>query len=205
MIFGFIACLFFFQHANAAQTSISEIYLGSREGDPASLVENVSTIHGDYSEVEVDVTVASPDSLVLSKFYSSRDILPIATFGGWRFNPQCLLTMQKDPKGKTYSTAEGKFERTFVYLGNPDGSILTYVGWRNITNANKRVLFKVDAEMECAGIANTARGDVGAWTNLKNNELYYNLQNDTFELSLCTEGKRFYIKNPSGNFYSITH
>jgi RHS repeat-associated protein len=205
IIFGFIACLFFFQHANAAQTSISEIYLGSREGDPASLVENVSTIHGDYTEVEVDVTVASPDSLVLSRFYSSRDTLPIATFGGWRFNPQCFLTMQKDPKGKTYSTAEGKFERTFVYLGNPDGSILTYVGWRNITNANKRVLFKVDAEMECAGIANTARGDVGAWTNLKNNELYYNPQNDTFELSLCTEGKRFYIKNQAGNFYSITH
>jgi len=204
-IAGFIASLVFFQYANADLTSLSEIYLGSREGDPASFVENVSTIHGDYTEVEVDVTVASPDSLVLSRFYSSRDTLPIATFGGWRFNPQCFLTVQKDPKDKTYSTAEGEFERTFVYLGNPDGSVLTYVGWRNITYANKHVHFKIDAEMECAGIANTARGDVGAWTNLKNNELYYNPQNDTFELSLCNEGKRFYIKNPSGNFYSITH
>lgn len=79
------------------------------------------------------------------------------------------------------------------------------MGWKNTTNAAKRVLFKIDAEMECAGIANTARGDVGAWTNLKNNELYYNPQNDSFELALCTEGKRFYVKNPSGNFYSITH
>jgi hypothetical protein len=153
----------------SAQTSISEIYLRSREGDRASLVENVSTIHGDYTEVEVDVTVASPDSLVLSRFYSSRDTLPIATFGGWRFNPQCFLTMQKDPKGKTYSSAEGKFERTFVFVGHHDGSILTYVGWRNTTNPSGCVLFKIDAEMECAGIANTARGDIGAWTNLKNN------------------------------------
>jgi len=95
----------------AAQASISEIYLGSREGDPASIVENVSTIHGDYTEVEVDLTVASPDSLILSRFYSSRDTLQIASLGGWRFNPHCFLKMQKDPKGKGYSSAEGKFER----------------------------------------------------------------------------------------------
>lgn len=200
-----IACLFCLQPVEAVQTSISEVYLGSREGDPASLVENVSTINGDYTEIEVDVSVAAPDSLILSRFYSSRDTLAIASFGGWRFNPHCFLTMQKDPCSKTYSSAEGKFERTFVYLGNPDGSILTYIGWRNTTNTTKPVVFKIDAKKECAGIANTARGDVGAWTNLKNNELLYNPQNDSFELSLCTEGKRFYIKNPTGNFYFITH
>lgn len=61
LILGFVACLFYFQYANA-QASISEIYLGSREGDPASLVENVSTIHGDYTEVEVDLVVTAPDS-----------------------------------------------------------------------------------------------------------------------------------------------
>lgn len=205
LILGFITSLFCFQHVDATLTSMSEIYLGSREGDPGSIVENVSTIHGDYTEVEVDLTVASPDSLILSRFYSSRDTLPIASLGGWRFNPQCFLTMQKDPKGKTYSSAEGKFERTFVYVGNPDGSILTYVGWKNVTNPSKSVLFKIDAEMECVGIANTARGDIGAWTNWKNNELYYNPQNDSFELLLCTEGKRFYVKNPTENFYFITH
>src|SRR5262245_16137210 len=116
--FALIACIFCFLQAQAAQTSISEIYLGSRESDPASLVENVSTIHGDYTVVAVDVTVAAPDSLVLSRFYSSRDTLQVATFGGWRFNPHCFLTMQKDPKDKGYSTTEGKFERTFVYVGN---------------------------------------------------------------------------------------
>ncbi|MGB7128510.1 MAG: RHS repeat-associated core domain-containing protein [Candidatus Rhabdochlamydia sp.] len=202
LILSFIACLFCFQHANAAQTSV---YLGSREGDPTSLVENVSTIHGDYTEIEVDLVVTAPDSLILSRFYSSRDTFQVATFGGWRFNPQCFLTMQKDPKGKTYSSAEGTFERTFVYVGNSNGSILTYVGWRNITNPTKRSLFEIDAEIESAGIANTARGNVGAWTNLKNNKLYYDPQTDSFELLLCTEGKRFYVKSPTENFYCITH
>lgn len=190
--------------APASHVPLSEIYLGSREGDPASIVENVSTIHGDYTEVEVDVTVSSPDTLVLSRFYSSKDTLSVATFGGWRFNPHCFLRTQKDLKAKTYSSSEGTFERTFAYVGNPDGSILTYVGWKNLTNPSKRILFKLDPEEACMGMANTARGDVGAWTNLKNNALYYNPQDDSFELLLCTEGKRFYAKN-STDCYFITH
>ena len=133
-----IALITFFHSIDAADSPISQIYLGSRESDPHSLFENVSTIHGDYTEVEVDVTVPSPDSLVLSRFYSSNDTLHIATFGGWRFNPQCFLTMQKDPCGKSYSTREGTFERTLVYAGNPDGTILPYVGWKNTTNCTNQ-------------------------------------------------------------------
>src|SRR5271154_5345863 len=109
-LIGLVLGLFCFGNAIASEKSLSNVYFGSREGDPASLVENVSTIHGDYTEVEVDLTVPSPDSLTLSRFYSSRDTIETATFGGWRFNPQCFLSIRKDPKGKTYTTAEGKFE-----------------------------------------------------------------------------------------------
>jgi len=200
----FIACLFCIQHINAAPTSISEIYLGSREGDPASIVENVSTIHGDYSEVEVDVTVPAPDSLILSRFYSSRDILQTATLGGWRFNPHCFLTVQKDPCGKNYSTAEGKFERTFVYVGNPDGSILTYIGWKNASSP-KKAFFKIDAESETVGIANTAKGTISSWTNLKNNELYFNPQTNSFALNGCSGVKRVYVKHPSTELYLLSY
>ena len=90
----------FTQHVLAKESPLSSVYLGSRENDPESLVQNVSTIHGDYTELEVDLTVSSPDSLVLSRFYSSRDTIQTATFGGWRFNPQCFLSIRKDPKGK---------------------------------------------------------------------------------------------------------
>ncbi len=186
------------------EASTSQIYLGSRESDPASLVENVSTIHGDYTEVEVDLTVSSPDSLVLSRFYTSRDTLQTANFGGWRFNPHCFLSIQKDPKDKPYTTSEGKFERTYVYVGNPDGAILTYVGWQNTTNPSKKSLFKIDPEGEVVGIANTAKGTISCWTNLKNNELYFDPQTNSFELFLCSEGKRFYSKHPSLDVYFIT-
>ncbi len=71
-LLGLVLGFFCFQNAIAKESSLSSVYLESREGDPASLVENVSTIHGDYSEIEVDLTVPAPDSLVLSRFYSSR-------------------------------------------------------------------------------------------------------------------------------------
>lgn len=200
-VFNLISSLLCLQGLEA---STSQVYLGSRESDPASLVENVSAIHGDYAEVEVDLTVSSPDSLVLSRFYSSRDTLQTASFGGWRFNPHCFLSIQKDPKGESYTTAEGKFERAYVYVGNPDGTILTYVGWQNTTNPSKKSLFKIDPEGEVAGIANTAKGTISCWTNLKNNELYFDPQTNSFELLLCSEGKRSYSKHPSLDVYFIT-
>ncbi len=203
-LIGLVLSLFVVQTAIANESPLSSIYLGSREGDPASIVENVSTIHGDYTEIEVDLTVSSPDSLVLSRFYSSRDTFQTASFGGWRFNPHCFLSVQKDPKGKSYTNAEGKFERTYVYVGNPDGTILTYVGWQNTTSPSKKTLFRIDPEQQSAGIANTAKGRISCWTNLKNNELYFDSQTNSFELLLCSEGKRFYSKHHLLDIYFIT-
>lgn len=74
---------FSFQQLLAKEDFLS--LLGSREGDPSSIVENVSTIHGDYSESEIDLIVFGPDSLILSRFYSSRDSLFTVSLGGWRF------------------------------------------------------------------------------------------------------------------------
>ena len=124
-----LCCLL--QNAIAKESSLSSIYMGSREGDPASFVENVNVIHGDYSEIEVDLKVTAPDSLILSRFYSSRDTSQTAILGGWRFNPHCFLSVQKDSKRKIHSPAEGELESFSAYVGNPDGSILTYVGWLN--------------------------------------------------------------------------
>ena len=52
-LLGVIVSFFCFQHAFSEQ-SFNTIFVGSREGDPESLVKNVSTIHGDYSELEND-------------------------------------------------------------------------------------------------------------------------------------------------------
>ncbi len=162
--------------------------------DPESIVENVSTINGDYSDYEIDLNILGPDSLVLSRYYSSRaPLLGRASLGGWHFNPHCFLSIQKEALAKTYTTAEGKFDYIHILIGTDEGSLLTYAGWRNTTNPNARSLFKVDL----LGLANTARGNINALTNLKNNELYFNSPSNSYELFLSSGGKRFYAPSPS--------
>nr|NGX37314.1 tRNA nuclease WapA [Chlamydiota bacterium] len=193
----------FFVFQNAIANDFSITLLGSKEGDPASIVENVSTIHGDYSEVEIDLIVSGPDPLILSRFYTSNDNVTVTNLGGWRFYPQSVLSVQKGPKKKTYSTADEKFDRTYVNVGTTEGSILTYVGWQSTTNPKAKTLFKVDVEDQVFCLANTARGNIHAWTNQKNNELYFHAEDNIFELNLSSGGKRFHVKHPSANFYVL--
>ncbi len=102
-IFFLLPLLFVFG-LRANDTSLQ--LLGSREGDPASIVEGVSTIHGDYSELEVDLIVSGPDPLVLSRFYSSHDTPASAHFGGWRFFAQ-MYSLGPYVKGKVKYIAKG--------------------------------------------------------------------------------------------------
>jgi hypothetical protein len=161
----FFACL----HLEASVPTSIQL-LGPREGDPASIIEGVSTIHGDYSECDVDVVVPGPDPLILSRFYSSNDTSDIANFGGWRFLSKCPLILKQDPR-RNYSTPEGTFERTYVRIGTDEGSILTYVGWQNKTNPEATSIFKIDVEDDAYCIANNARGRPHASSNQKNNRL----------------------------------
>lgn len=195
----FLLPLLFVLSLHANETSLQ--LLGPREGDPASIIEGVSTIHGDYSELEVDLIVPGPDPLVLSRFYSSHDTPASAHFGGWRFLPKCILWIDKDPKGKTYSTPEGKFDRSYVRVGTDEGSILTYIGWQNTTNPRAKSLYTVDIDGKIFNLTNTARGAPHSWTNQKNNQLYS--QEDRFELILANLGKRDYVKHPSKDFYLL--
>lgn len=197
----FLMTLLSSTYLRANETSLQ--LLGPREGHPSSIVDGVSTITGDYSELEVDLVVPGPDTLNLSRLYSSGDHPASNNFGGWRFLSKCLLSVEKDPKGKTYSTSEGKFDRTYVRVGTDEGSILTYVGWQNTSNGNSRSLFKLDVDDRVFSMANNARGNPHSWTNQKNNELYYQADGDTFEQSLCNLGKRVYFKHPSKNFYCL--
>ena len=146
------------------------------ESDPASYVENVSTIFGDYTEVEVDAVVAAPDPLVLFRFYSSRET---GSLGGWRFNPHCFLTRDSSD----------------VFVGTSEGSILTY-------SSRDGLSFRLDVAKN-PGLANTARGEISAWTNLKNNELCFDPQKNSFELNLCTGGKRLYVKHHLLDLYLL--
>ena len=76
--------------------------------------------------------------------------------------------------------------------------------WDGSIRSSKRTLLKIDISEEAVGLANTAKGNINSWTNLKNNELYFDSQNDSFrKLMLCSEGKRVYTKHNNKDIYLL--
>ena len=110
----------------------------SREYDPSTLIQNVSTINGNYSDHGIDLSVSGPDSLVLSRAYNSN------AGDSWRFLPHCYLYVEKDLDAKRCTIAEGAFERTIVYVGANSGSTLRYAGWKNISDPIAQTIFELD-------------------------------------------------------------
>lgn len=198
IILSFVCC----QHAFSEQ-SFNTIFVGSREGDPESLVKNVSTIHGDYSELEIDFCLPGPDPIIISRFYTSKDTLDIATFGGWRFQPQTFFLICPNPDRDGFQTPQGNFECLDIYVGTPEGSLLKFSGFQNWENPEIQSKFFVDLEEDEAGICNIARGGPSSWTNVKNHVLYYEPKSKSFELQLSSGGKRTYVQDPSTNRFLL--
>jgi RHS repeat-associated protein len=166
-----------------------ESRVNSREADPQSIVLNVSTIHGDYSEVETDLIVAAPDPLVITRYYSSKDNAQWATFGGWRFMPHCYLRVE-NPKGELR-----------VSVGTSEGSILTFTKAARNNPDRPDILFQLVTEG--MGFANTAKGRITASTNQKNCALYYSEGKDSYEHVLPSGHIRQYVKHSSLNLYLL--
>jgi len=187
--------IFCLQNLIANDVSWTDL-IGSREGDPESLVQNVSTIFGDYSEVEVDLVVSGPDPIVLSRYYSSKDHPYLTNLGRWRFIPHCFLSIQQ--------TLSEPLAFDHVFVGTTEGSIVTYSREKNANHSNILSLFKINSE-QIYGLSNCAKGDISSWSNLKNNELYFHTKSNHFELRLCSGEKRIYIKHPSLDFYLLSY
>ncbi len=196
LILALILSLFCTQNLPASAPSV---FVGSREGDPESLVQNVSVIHGDYSELEVDLCVSGPDPLVLSRFYTSQDSLDVASFGGWRLQPQIFFQVCPTPK-------QDSFQNPYldIFVGTPEGSLLKFSGFQNWENPEISSEFLIDLEEDQAGICNTAKGSPSSWTNVKNHVLFYDPQSQSFELHLSSGGKRTYTKSHTSHQFHLT-
>ncbi len=154
----------------------------SSEAGCVDQVEHVSLVHGHYLEGVIDLTVVAPDPLVLSRFYSSRDSDRMVTIGGWCFNPHTFLSVHKDLK-------EGTFR---VQATDPDGTISTYVSCQSRSNPSKHISFKMNPIWKCVNGEGIDR-----LMSMKGQDLYFNSKADSFEMFLCSGGKRFYVKHPS--------
>ncbi|MCH9633990.1 MAG: hypothetical protein S4CHLAM7_07240 [Chlamydiae bacterium] len=177
-------------------------FICSREADPGSIIKNVSVIHGDYSDLELDLSIEGSDSLLLSRFYTSQKLIIPADFGGWFLRPQKIFRVDQE-NGESYTTHEGKFELTHIYVGTDRGSILKFTGWKNVTNPQNTSTFYIDPEEEFLGIANTAHGKASSWTNIKNYKLCFDPEKNTYELFFSDGRKNLFVYDEISQNYQL--
>jgi RHS repeat-associated protein len=145
--------------------------IGFRESDPSSYVKGVSVIQGNFTAAEIDLVIAGPDPLVLTRFYNSEETS--ANFGeGWQIFPQTFLMFAQDSDGYQYSL-----------VGASSGGIFTYSG-------DKGGPLKIDLVKDGAGLVNTHAENINGQTNHLNNRLH--CKGDTCELVLGDGTRRLY-------------
>jgi hypothetical protein len=151
----------------------------STESDPDAFIQNsVNVINGDYCESATDLVITGPDSLILQRFYSTKNPITGTQGGGWRILPERFLIVGKDPLGNP-----------LAFTGDRSGSTFPYS--KNAQDSSSKPL-KIDILNNTLGMVNTYAKEINGQTNHQNNLLY--LKGDTYELHLGDGTRRIYRK-----------
>lgn len=161
-----ILCAFAFVKAFSAP--LNPHILAAQEGDPSTYVEGVSALTGEWFFSEKELVVEGAEPIIFTRNYLSGD--GKGKYAGWSFFPHKWLILVGAKNGNAQK-ARAK---------ESNGTPLTYIPEGNN-------LFRVRLEL---GIANTARGEISARTNLRNQYLERN--GDGVRLVCCDKTERFY-------------
>jgi RHS repeat-associated protein len=173
-----------------SKLSANQLQMVSTESDPDAFIQNhVNVINGDYCESATDLVIAGPDSLVLQRFYSTKDLITGLQTGGWRILPQRFLVIGRDSSIKPITVGQDHFEWTYALVGERSGGILPYSGWRNTSGITKDPL-KINVLDNALGCVNTYAGEMNGQTNHQNNMIH--CKGDRCELILGDGTKRIY-------------
>ncbi len=183
----------------ASITDVKGSFLVSTENDPDVFVKNVNVIQGNYAETEVDAMISGPDPLVISRHYNSLWEVQETNLGGWNLFSYCYLFLNTNSQQEEYTTSEGKFEWCHIVVDTEKGDTLSYAAWVNVSTTSDPVLFEIEENL-CRGLANSARKEITAWTNQKNNRIYYHSKTQTIEFLPARGGKRIYIKGAENRY-----
>lgn len=175
-------------------SSLQAIQLVSTESDPDAFIhDSVNIINGDYCESATDLVIAGPDTLILQRFYSTKDLITGTQKGGWRILPQRFLIMGKDPLDKSCMMGKERFEGILAFAGERSGGILPYSGWLNASGLSKNPL-NIDILNNALGMVNTYAKEINGQNNHQNNLI--ECKGTTCELTLGDGTKRIFKQVP---------
>lgn len=188
----YITILFFLSTTLNIYANHSAALLTSTEADPDSFIDHcVNVIKGDYCESATDLVIVGPDTLLLQRYYSSKNYFTGEHAGGWRIFPQRFLVLGIEASKTSDSFDEKNLERILAFSGERSGGILTYSGKRPRGERIKESL-KIDLLTDAIGMVNTYSKDINGQTNHKNNQLNY--KDESCEIILGDGSRRIYKK-----------
>lgn len=148
------------------------------EGVPeAKIAQHIDAISGQFVDVEVDLFLHGPDPLVLQRNYESSDFALGENPGSWRLLSHCFLVAGEDVECLDDETSH---VQQHAYVGERLGSFLCYSGWRNVQKPDSCIL-RILNKNQATGLTNCARGEMGARTFGRNNQIIYRQQDDCYE------------------------
>lgn len=159
----------------------------SREVDPSSIIHNVSTLDGSYSEIVTDLVLSGPDSVGLKRSYSNHSS-KLSVFGGWLLAPETLLSIKYSNDGSIAS----------VVIGDHNGSFLEFK--HELNPEEDATVLKINPNDV---VCNTARSNISRWTNLKNYRLEFLSDSNQFILHLPFGAERVYKPSTSDEQYLL--
>lgn len=156
--------------------------ISSIEGVPEAIIaKHIDACSGQFIDTEVDLYLSGPDPIILQRNYESADFAAGRNPGSWRLLSHCFLVAGEDKEGKGCTIKSERHIQQHAYVGERLGSFLCYSGWKN-TQTPLPCLLKLLSKNHATGLTNCARGEICGRTFLKNNQITYNQQGDSYEV-----------------------
>lgn len=169
---AFILCIFFY-FAKAFSAPLHPDVFACQEADPSTFVEDVSVLTGEWAFPRNDIVIDGIEPIIFKCNYLSGD--GTGKYSGWTFFPHKWLVLEGAKNGKAYK-AKAK---------ESNGSAFSY-----ILDENKNI-YHINISK---GVANTARKEISARTNLHNQ---FFQRNGKF---IC-----LFASDKTKRFYELTH
>lgn len=186
----FLQCLAMSVFANFDHMQ-DEPVLAAMEGEPSvSINKSINPISGDYVISETDLIVPGYEPLYFNRTYLSS--IQKGRNAHWSLLPHIYMYFTvPDHKKK---------EPLILTVSEPSGSTIRY---KNLVadNGKDRKQFFPMLGTSTRGITNTARGEIGAHTNIAHNKIVLDKSQDAYVMTTC-DGTQRYYKKPSHTLFA---
>lgn len=156
----------------------------------SGIVEGVCVISGKWNDAEVDLIMPGPEPLVVERYYQS------SLSNSWSDNLQNYIYLFADhPTNSQYATRVcGKFR-------DPSGAQIYY----SHPMTKKDFFLTLNLAADSKGLTNCGLGELGARTNLKNTQLYFNPSTDHEMWANLRNGERCrYVDDFHEGYYVLS-